>query len=153
MKSKTGLIIGRFQPFHKGHLFLINEALKQVDSIIIGIGSASVKDKNNPFSFEERKEFITRSLQKHNLLQKVISILPINDYPSDDDWLDEVLKKVGKFDVAFGNNEWTNGILEKSGYKVVRVPFHKREIYEGVKIREEMKTSKNPHKVLQKHLP
>lgn len=153
MKNKIGLVIGRFQPFHRGHLFLIKEALKQADELIIAIGSVNVKDENNPFSYEERKDFITRSLQKHDLFNKIQKIIPINDFPSDDDWLKEVEEKAGKFKIAFGNNDWTNGIFEKVGYKVVYIPFHKREIYEGLKIREEMKHAKDPHEVLEKHLP
>jgi len=36
----TALIIGRFQPFHLGHLLLIKEAAKEADIIVIGIGSS-----------------------------------------------------------------------------------------------------------------
>lgn len=153
MKYKTGLVIGRFQPFHRGHLYLIKEALKQAEELSIAIGSVNVRNEDNPFSYEERKKFIISSLKKHSLTDKVRSIIPINDFPSDDDWLKEVKEMAGKFDMAFGNNEWTNDILEKAGYKVIYVPFHKREIYEGVKIREEMKKVKDPHEVLKKHLP
>lgn len=153
MKYKTGLVIGRFQPFHRGHLHLIKHAFEYADKLIIGVGSVNAVDDNNPFSYEERKDFIINSLKRHNLLDKIEKIVPINDYPSDDDWLKEVEKQVGSFEITFGNNEWTNNILEKAGYMVVRIPFHKREIYEGMKIREEMKKAKDPHEVLKKHLP
>ena len=154
MKYKTGLIIGRFQPFHKGHLYLVKQSLKQVDSIVIAIGSANINDENNPFSFAERKKYIEASLNKHKLLNKIQKIISVDDYPEDDDfWLEQLKKKTGKFDISFGNNEWVNGILESRGVKVIRFPFHKRHIYEGVKIREEMKRSRNPEEVLKKYLP
>ena len=40
MNGKRGLLIGRMQPVHKGHISVINETLKEVDELIIGIGSA-----------------------------------------------------------------------------------------------------------------
>ena len=53
-----GLLIGRFQPFHNGHLYLIKEALQSVDRLIIGIGSSNVQNEDNPFDYETRKEMI-----------------------------------------------------------------------------------------------
>jgi len=154
MLYKIGLIIGRFQPFHKGHLYLIKQALKHVESLIIGVGSSNVINEKNPFSFEERKKYIEFSLNKHKLLSRIKKIVPIDDYPDDDDyWLKQLKKKTRAFDVVFGNNEWVNGILESRGAKVVRFPFYMRHIYEGVKIREEMKKSKSPEEILNKHLP
>lgn len=55
------LFIGRFQPFHSGHL----DAIKQIseDEIIIGVGSSQYSGtEDNPHSFEERKKMIERSL-------------------------------------------------------------------------------------------
>ena len=40
MNKKRGLLIGRIQPLHNGHIKVIQETLKEVDEIIIGIGSA-----------------------------------------------------------------------------------------------------------------
>lgn len=34
-KEKTGLIIGKFAPLHKGHQFLIESALEKVDNLIV----------------------------------------------------------------------------------------------------------------------
>jgi nicotinamide-nucleotide adenylyltransferase len=142
MLYKVGLIIGRFQPFHKGHLYLIKKALKQSEKIIIGIGSANVKDEKNPFSFNERKKQILTALRKNKLLNKVKKIVPLDDYPDDNDyWLKQLKKKTGFFEVVFSNNDYVNGILQSRGVKVVSFPFYKRNIYEGTKIREKMKNT------------
>ena len=154
MQFKTGLIIGRFQPFHRGHLYLIKQALKHVEKLIIGVGSSNIIDDKNPFNFKERKNLIEGSLKKHKIINKIKKIVPIDDYPNDDDfWLKELKKKTGPFNISFGNNEWVNGILEARGIKVKRFPLYKRDIYEGKKIREEMKNSKNPKTILKKHQP
>lgn len=36
-----GLFVGRFQPFHLGHLHVIKELLEKVDELIIAIGMPS----------------------------------------------------------------------------------------------------------------
>jgi len=59
MDYHVALIVGRFQPFHKGHLFLIKKALEKADKIIVGIGSANITDENNPIDYETRKKVIT----------------------------------------------------------------------------------------------
>lgn len=154
VEYKIGLIIGRFQPFHRGHLYLIKKALNHIESLIIAVGSANIYDEKNPFSFEDRKKFIMFSLKKHLLLNRIKKIIPIDDYLDDDDyWLEQLKKKTGPFEVSFGNNNWVNGILEKRGLKVIKFPLYKRHKYEGVKIREEIKHSKNPEELLKKNLP
>lgn len=154
MISKTGLIIGRFQPFHKGHLYLVKKALEYVDEIIIGVGSVNIKNNDNPFNFKERKNLIEASLEKHKIINKIKKIVPIDDYPENDNiWLEELKKKTGSFDVVFGNNEWVNGILEARGVKVIRFQLYNRNVYEGKKIRAEIKHSKSPAQILKKYRP
>ena len=97
MKEKIGLYIGRFQPFHKGHLSVVKEAVNHCDTLIIAVGSAQEsRTKKNPFSFEERKVFIWRCLWAHN---KQIIIVPIEDrknYGDDGSWGQYVLDCVEK---------------------------------------------------------
>ncbi len=138
MQYKTGFVLGRFQPFHRGHRYLIEKALEQCESVIVGVGSANVRDEKNPFSFNERKKQISETLKKQNYASKITSIIPLDDNPSDNIWLEELLKKTGEIDVVFGNNEWPNKIFEEAGYEVVRVPLYKRNIYEGTKIRAKL---------------
>ena len=59
----NGLLIGRFQPFHLGHIEALRFALSQVDNLWIGIGSSNKPtEKNNPFTADERKEMILSSI-------------------------------------------------------------------------------------------
>lgn len=53
------VFIGRFQPFHVGHKFVITEALKRASNVILLIGSANLpRSLRNPFSVEERTQMI-----------------------------------------------------------------------------------------------
>ena len=58
-KFKLGFMVGRFQMLHKGHESLINEGLELCDRFVVLLGNAEEsRTKNNPFTFEERKEMI-----------------------------------------------------------------------------------------------
>ncbi len=130
--SATALIIGRFQPFHLGHVRLIEEASKEADHILIGIGSSQEDHtKNNPFTAAERKEMIERSLK----VGKKYSVYDIPDIGNDKLWVFHVAGIVPRFDVVY-----TNGLLERklfaeSGYRVHATGLYNREKYAGTEIR------------------
>ena len=141
MKYKTGLIIGRFQPFHNGHLFVVREALKQVERVIIAIGSTNSEDKeNNPFSAKQVRDSIEQIAKQEGWDNKIAQLVDIPDTLSDDNaWLQDVLDQAESFDVVVSNNDWVTGIFRGAGYDVIELPFYKRHIYEGKKIRAGMR--------------
>jgi len=64
------LFIGRFQPFHNAHLIDIKNVLKDVDEVIIAIGSSQEKNTlENPFSYNERKQMMN-TLKKHKIIRR-----------------------------------------------------------------------------------
>ena len=95
MKHKVGLYIGRFQPFHKGHLSVVREALQHCEKLIIVIGSAQEHGTpKNPFDFELRKELIHRGLKG---LGERVCIIGINDRPeveNDSSWGEYVMNEI-----------------------------------------------------------
>ncbi len=140
MNYQKALIIGRFQPFHKGHLFVVHEALKQVENLIIGIGSTNTQDKeNNPFSVEQVRTSIQKVAKKEGWYDRIVQIFDVPDIPSDNEWLQDVLDRAKEFDVVISNNDWVTGIFRGAGYEVIEFPFYKRHIYEGKKIRAGMR--------------
>ncbi|MFA6016897.1 MAG: pantetheine-phosphate adenylyltransferase [Patescibacteria group bacterium] len=141
--QKTALIVGRFQPFHKGHLFLIKKALEEADKIIIGIGSANIGNEDNPIDYETRKKIIKAVFYKEKIEERLIKIVPLNDFFDDKKWLANLKEQVGNFDIALGNNDWTNNILKKAGYRVLKVDYYKRPLYEGWRIRKLIKKGKD----------
>lgn len=56
--NKIAVFPGSFDPFHKGHLDIVNKALKVFDKIIIAIGQNSTK--NNLFSIKKREALIKK---------------------------------------------------------------------------------------------
>lgn len=56
-KYKKGLFIGRFQPFHLGHISAIKQGLEVAEKLVLVIGSANRNfDLVNPLTFFERKK-------------------------------------------------------------------------------------------------
>jgi len=133
----NGLLIGRFQPFHLGHLEAIRFALSKVDEIRIGIGSSNkLSEKNNPFTADERKEMILSSID--NSISNRIQIYYIPDLEDHEKWIENINLIVPDFDVVFTNDELTQSLYSKRGKKVIPVPFKDREVLSGTNIRNKI---------------
>jgi nicotinamide-nucleotide adenylyltransferase len=133
----NALFIGRFQPFHKGHLMLIQNIINQYDELIIGIGSSQYSNTvDNPFSEDERKKMIEESLDKTDINNyKIASIPDIHDPPR---WVSHVLSIVVDFDVVISNNSFTKHLFSKKGYVVKGTPYFNKDKYSGKEIRRRM---------------
>ena len=65
------LFIGRFQPFHLGHLDAIQQILATHKKIIIGIGSAQYEGiETNPYSAALRRRMIEESLHDVDIVKE-----------------------------------------------------------------------------------
>lgn len=129
-----GLLIGRFQPFHLGHLDALHFALSKVDKLWIGLGSSNKPlQKNNPFSAEERKEMILASID--DSMKQRIQIYFIPDLDNHIKWIELINTIVPKFDIIFTNDELTRHLYSKRNVTVLAIPFVKRDILSGTNIR------------------
>ncbi|MCD8484048.1 adenylyltransferase/cytidyltransferase family protein [Candidatus Woesebacteria bacterium] len=150
-KYRTALIVGRFQPFHKGHLYLLREVAAMADHVVLAIGSAGESGTiDNPLSFAVRQQILEKVIATEGLSEKVLKIVPSYDFPSDQEWVDKLIAAVGDFDVVVGNNEWTNSVLEAAGYQAKTIPLANREEWQGMVIRELMRNGREEWK---NHVP
>jgi NAD+ synthase len=134
--SRTGLFIGRFQPFHIGHLDALGQIAKEVDEIIVGIGSAQYNNtKENPFSYAEREMMIKAGLKS---LKKPFVVVRIDDTHDDRRWAGYVVLHCPRFDVVYTGNELVERLFMEKGF-VVKRPLIKHEI-SATEIRRMMKT-------------
>jgi nicotinamide-nucleotide adenylyltransferase len=138
----NGLLVGRFQPFHKGHLAAVNFGLSQVENLWICIGSSNKShEKRNPFSADERKEMIVSSLDK-SILNR-IQVFYIPDIDDHEKWTYHVDSIVPKYDIVFSNDDFTATLYQKRGIRVAQVPLLQREVISGTNIRELIATGKD----------
>ena len=132
-----GLLIGRFQPFHLGHLDALHFALSKVDKLWIGLGSSNKPlQKDNPFSAEERKEMISASID--DSMKQRIQIYFIPDLDNHIKWIELINTIVPKFNIIFTNDELTRHLYSKRDVTVLSIPFVKRDILSGTNIRNMM---------------
>jgi nicotinamide-nucleotide adenylyltransferase len=74
------LFMGRFQPFHLGHLSVIKEAVKKKERLIIAIGSAEANYRpSNPFTCRERFQMIEAALDEAKIPLSKFIIFPIRN--------------------------------------------------------------------------
>ena len=138
----NGLFIGRFQPFHLGHLEAVKFGLSYVDNLWIGIGSSNKSnEKRNPFTAEERKEMIVSSLD--NSILKRIQVYYIPDVDNHEQWTQHVDSIVPKYDIVFSNDDFTLTLYQKRGIKTMKVSLKDREKFSGTNIREIIAMGKN----------
>ena len=137
-----GLLIGRFQPFHLGHLDAVLFGLSRTENLFIGIGSSNKSnERRNPFSAEERKEMIISSIEPSMMVR--LKIFDIPDVGDHEKWTFEIDKIVPKYDVVFTNDEFTKTLFEKREMNVVPVVLKDREKFSGTNIRELIAGNKN----------
>jgi nicotinamide-nucleotide adenylyltransferase len=109
--------------------------MKEYNSIIIGIGSSQYSNTlENPFSYSERKEMITRVLTAASISS--FQIEPIPDIHDPPNWVDHVTKHISDFNMVYTNNPFTNDLFKQKGFIVKQTSIHKRESLSGNHIRK-----------------
>jgi nicotinamide-nucleotide adenylyltransferase len=110
--SKIALYLGRFQPFHLGHLDAVNQIINDgITKIIIGIGSSQEElTRANPFSYHERKEMIIRTLHE---LKIDFEIHAIPDFANNQDWIDYIAEELPFFDCIYSGNPFVQICFEE----------------------------------------
>jgi len=134
-----GLYVGRFQPFHLGHLGAIKAALKEVEELVIVIGSAQYSHKsNNPFTAGERLVMIRCSLLEAKVDYSKVWVVPVPDVHLHMLWVSALEGYTPKFNVVFSNEPLTTRLFTEKGYPVKNIPFFDRQLYMSTIVREKM---------------
>jgi nicotinamide-nucleotide adenylyltransferase len=134
------LIIGRFQPFHRGHLSVVETARRQRPEapVILGVGSAQAAyTPADPFTAGERIEMIDLALREAGLSD--VSVVAIPDIHRHALWVAHVATLVPSFDRILTNNPLTRLLFERAGFAVESVPWIERARFQGAVIREAMR--------------
>ncbi len=134
-----GLYVGRFQPFHLGHLDAIKYILKQTDEAVIVIGSAQYSHKsNNPFTAGERQVMVRLALREANINFSKVWVIPVPDVHLHMMWVSAVEGYTPRFNTVYSNEPLTRRLFMESGYTVESIPLFERKLYMSTLIREKM---------------
>jgi nicotinamide-nucleotide adenylyltransferase len=134
-----GLLIGRFQPFHLGHLGVVRaiRAERPGARLLLAIGSAEQSYTwKNPFTAGERFEMAVRALQEAQIDD--VECVPVVDIQRHSLWVRYLESLLPPFDRVYTNNPLTRLLFDRAGYDVERPRLIERRRFEGVNVREHL---------------
>jgi len=116
MKQEV-LVLGRFQPFHNGHLAIVKQFLKKGYKVLIGLGGPKQQEDSELFSATERTEMISRVIEAAKLSD--VEIIEIPNIYDDSHYVKHVEKHLGrKPALIFSGNPWVYELFETEGYEI-----------------------------------
>jgi nicotinamide-nucleotide adenylyltransferase len=133
-----GLMIGRFQPFHNGHLKLAHQILNECEELIIAVGSSQFNFTfSNPFTAGERIYFIHGSLVESKVDLSRVYVLPILNLENNAIWIQHLKSMLPKFDSVYSGNKFVMELLSHSsdGFGIQSPVFHNQNKCNGTNIR------------------
>jgi nicotinamide-nucleotide adenylyltransferase len=132
------LFIGRFQPFHLGHLSVVQNILKEAGELIIAIGSAEQNFLyDNPFTASERLEIIRAALDEAKIPREKYWLVAVRNIENYALWVEHVTKLVPQFQVVYTGSAIVRELFEAhGGFEVRGVEFKINA--SGTKVREMM---------------
>ena len=143
--TRRGLMLGRFQPFHKGHLALTKQILSECDELLIIIGSAQFNfiDKD-PFSAGERVLMIHEALKEAGVDLSRCYIIPVANDENNARWLAYIRSMGPPFDVLYSGNDFVKYLARSQDSSIVIEDPMFAEIneYNGTNIRRLMQEGK-----------
>lgn len=118
-KYNCGIYIGRFQPFHKGHLHIVEQMMKECRKVVVVIGSANKGNtERNPLTYYERKTIIDKVIGDlgYQYRVNVVGIDDRKDISNDSSWGEYVKEQLSLQGIEF------DAIYE--GYELERVYWY-----------------------------
>ena len=141
---KRGVFVGRFQPFHKGHLEFVKKMMKEVDELVLIVGSSQYSHKlDNPFTAGERITMIRKAVEEAGIELSKIWIIPVPDVHQHALWVSQIVGYSPKFDVVYANEPLTRRLFTEAGFEVEQMHLINREVYLATEIRNRMKAKEN----------
>ena len=139
LRFMRALMMGRFQPFHLGHLDLVKQILAENEEIIIAITSSQFNYlEKDPFTAGERIEMIHQSLADSNIDMTKCFIIGIENQFNIATWASYLKAALPHFDKVYSGNDYVQMLLADSKIQVVLPKFLERQKFNATAIRNMM---------------
>lgn len=133
------VVLGRFQPPHRGHALMIGAAEQWRASnapelpLIIAIGSSNQPESmENPWTAEERTSMLEAWLGVRGIVAGIVAVPDIDDPPN---WVSHAERYHGPAGVFFTTDIYSAELYESAGWQVVLSELEQRESFEGWRVR------------------
>lgn len=129
-KKKTACFLGRFQPVHRGLISVVEDLLKDYETVVIAICSSDkFRTPENPFTVGERHAMFKETLVDELKYPRTrLKVVPVPDIDDDEKWPKHVLDVTGGFDVLVTGTKSVAELFEKKTKKKVIAPKKKYAI-------------------------
>jgi nicotinamide-nucleotide adenylyltransferase len=130
-----GLVLGRFQPLHHGHVALIRHGLERCGSVVVAIGSSTEPPSlRNPFTARERRQMVEAAFPRE-VAAGLVTLVDVPDLHDPPHYAKHALSLTGPVDAVFGNDESTLDLFAAEGLRVEQPGFLDRATHEAKAIR------------------
>lgn len=137
MEKVRGILIGRMQPVHNGHMQVISKILEEVDEIIIGIGSAQLSHElKDPFTAGERIVMMSQALADAGVDSSRYYIIPMQDINFNAIWVSHVKMLTPPFSIVYSGNPLVKQLFSEEGFEVRQPPLYDRIHLSGTEVRK-----------------
>lgn len=144
MEKVRGILIGRMQPVHNGHMEVIKQILSEVDEIIIGIGSAQLSHElKDPFTAGERIVMMNQALADSGVDSSRYYIIPMQDINFNAIWVAHVKMLTPPFSIVYSGNPLVKQLFSEEGYEVRQPPLYDRLHLSGSEVRRRILNDEN----------
>lgn len=133
------VVLGRFQPFHRGHAHMVESAeiWRSTNAeelpLLIAIGSSNRSESmQNPWTVDERKSMLEAWLQGRDFTAQIVAIPDIEDPPR---WVSHAEQYHGVAGTFFTTDPNSAELYKSSGWPVVLSETEQRESFEGWRVR------------------
>ena len=141
----NALFIGRFQPFHLGHLSVIKKALEENDRLFIGIGSSEANFlPANPFTCSERFQMIEAALYEIKIPREKYEIVTIRNIDNFALWVRHLELYIPPFERVYTGSDPVQYLFEdnnrnsKTTHEIISIK--KEQKVSGTSVREMMRS-------------
>ncbi|MEE1133632.1 nicotinamide-nucleotide adenylyltransferase [uncultured Methanobrevibacter sp.] len=144
MEKVRGILIGRMQPVHNGHMEVIKQILSEVDEIIIGIGSAQLSHEiKDPFTAGERIVMMNQALADSGIDPSRYYIIPMQDINFNAIWAAHVKMLTPPFSIVYSGNPLVKQLFSEEGYEVRQPLLYDRLHLSGSEVRRRILNDEN----------
>ncbi|MFX1473854.1 MAG: nicotinamide-nucleotide adenylyltransferase [Promethearchaeota archaeon] len=138
------LFIGRFQPLHKGHLYVLEEIFAREQRVFIVIGSAEACfTPMNPFTVGERIQMLLGVLDSLEIPCARYLIVPIPDIHNYSRWVQHIIQYLPPFGKVYTGSETVRKLFSEQGIPVTMIAHHRRRVLSGTEARRRLQKGKD----------
>ena len=135
------ILLGRFQPFHLGHIALIEQAFasQSCDSPRILIGSSNrIESEDNPWTWEERQQMIEVWLAATHP-DRNVDLVAVPDIEDPSNWVAHAARYHGRPGMLFTSDARTAALYSEAGWPVEICALERRDSLQGWRVRTTLK--------------